>query len=160
MADLHCGRAADDIWPANYVVCRLVGDSRKLGGARLQKIVAEVLPVLKNALKSKDWNEEEYPYCSLGEILLAQDLGQYERADRLAAELIEEDDAVRELQVPSDWEGRFKFRWGSEFVLGLSCFDSLHPEWMKLIETLKNPNRNEEMQLVIDAFAAVRRWRE
>ena len=122
----------------------LVEDSREIGDKKLSRMVRDVLERLSKGLQAKRWMEEEWPFCTLGLMLLEQDRGHFDEADRLPCELIAQEGAVRSHPhscVPSD-----------EFLLGLTFHDILHYEWLTLIGTLKNPNESEEMQLVLDAF--------
>jgi len=38
------------------------------------------------------------------------------------------------------------------FLLGLTSYDQYHDDWVSLAQRLQNPNRDEAVQLVIDAL--------
>lgn len=144
----------DPVVIVNYVCCSLVTAARELQIIILTKILADVFPVLARELKDyrapSGWVVEEYPFCLLAGMMMAQDLRRFEQASDLAGQLIEAEGLMR---VESYFPGR-------EFLMGLTNYDSLHGEWLGLAKSLENSEGSEAVRLVIDALNGVERWRK
>jgi len=145
LALIHSGNDSELVRAANYVARDLIVDCDPMDSEHL-KLVRNVFPITRDVLAATN-HEEEYPYFTFGALVLAQMSNDYDDAARLAGELIADESAVRNNEV---------LNWGIEdprFLLGLTNYDQLHSDWKRFAADLSNPSGDENMQLVIDAFA-------
>ncbi len=160
---LFCGAVAakflltepglDPVVIVNYVCCSLVQSARSISDRGLTTILVEVFPALAKEMEDyrapSGWVVQEYPFCLLAGMLMAEDLQDYERSAKLAGRLVKAEEQVRE-------ESFFP---GHEFLLGLTNYDSLHREWLALADSLKNPENNAAVSSVKDLLGSVEKWR-
>ena len=161
---LFCGAVAakfllkepglDPVVIVNYVCCSLVQSARSMADPGLTSILLDVFPALAKEMEDyrapSGWVVQEYPFCLLAGMMMAQDLRRFEQASDLAGQLIEAEGLMR---VESYFPGR-------EFLMGLTNYDSLHGEWLGLAKSLENSEGSEAVRLVIDALNGVERWRK
>lgn len=161
---LFCGAVAakfllrepglDPVVIVNYVCCSLVMAARELKKRELTEILVDVFPVLAKEMEDyrapSGWVVQEYPFCLLAGILMAQDLKDFQVASELAGRLLVAEESVR----------RESFFPGHEFLMGLTNYDSLHQVWLALAESLKNSDKSEPMQQVIEELKSIEKWRE
>ncbi|MCH2062716.1 MAG: hypothetical protein MK194_03210 [Roseibacillus sp.] len=160
---LFCGAVAakfllkepglDPVVIVNYVCCSLVQCARAISDRGLTAILVDVFPALAKEMEDyrapSGWVVQEYPFCLLAGMLMAEDLQDYERSAKLAGCLVKAEEQVRE-------ESFFP---GHEFLLGLTNYDSLHWEWLALAESLENPEKNAAVNSVKDLLGGVEKWR-
>ena len=160
---LFCGAVAakfllvepglDTVVIVNYVCCSLVQSAREIESRELTEILLEVFSALAKEMEDyrapSGWVVQEYPFCLLSGMLMAEDLAERGRVADLAEELLRAEEQVRE-------ESFFP---GHEFLLGLTNYDSLHLEWLALARTLVNPEGNEKIRIVKSKLEKVERWR-
>lgn len=160
---LFCGAVAakfllkepglDPVVIVNYVCCSLVQSARSMADRGLTSILLDVFPALAKEMEDyrapSGWVVQEYPFCLLAGMLMAEDLQNYEWSAKLAARLVKAEEQVRE-------ESFFP---GQEFLLGLTNYDSLHREWLELAESLENPEKDETVDSVKALLGGVEKWR-
>ncbi len=160
---LFCGAVAanfllkepglDPVVIVNYVCCSLVQSARAMTDHGLTSILLDVFPALAKEMEDyrapSGWVVQEYPFCLLAGMLVAEDLEDYEWSAKLAVRLVKAEEQVRE-------ESFFP---GHEFLLGLTNYDSLHQEWLALSESLKNPEKDEAVDSVKARLGGVEKWR-
>ncbi len=150
---LHQEPGLDPVVIVNYVCCSLVKAGRALEQAPLTEMLLDVFPVLARAMEDyrapSGWVVQEYPFCLLAGMLMAEDLGESGKAGDLARQLLKAEEQVRE-------ESFFP---GHEFLLGLTNYDSLHGDWLELAESLENPDGHEALAKVKDLLQGVAKWR-
>ena len=92
--------------------------------------------------------EEDYPFFTFGSMILAQLDNDWNGSDNYASQLIEDENNVRKNELLN----YFHANTDSRFLLGLTCYDQLHKDWIDFARKLSNPNKNENTQLVIDSM--------
>lgn len=160
---LFCGAVAakfllvepglDTVVIVNYVCCSLVQSARAIGNRELTEILLDVFPALAKEMEDyrapSGWVVQEYPFCLLSGMLMAEDLENHEKAVDLAGQLLKAEDQVRE----------DSFFPGHEFLLGLTNYDSLHVDWLALAASLVNLENNEDITAVKSKLEEVEKWR-
>jgi len=160
---LFCGAVAakfliaepglDTVVIVNYVCCSLVQSARLIGSRALTEILVDVFPALAKEMEDyrtpSGWVVQEYPFCLLAGMLMAEDLEENDLVADLAGQLLKAEEQVRE-------ESFFP---GHEFLLGLTNYDSLHADWLELAESLVNPGGDETVQSVKVRLGGVEKWR-
>jgi len=151
---LHQEPGLDPVVIVNYVCCSLVRAARALRDPSLTGILLDVFPVLARAMEDyrapSGWVVQEYPFCFLGGMLMAEDLGESGKAEDLAGSLLKAEEQVRE-------ESFFP---GHEFLLGLTNYDSLHSDWLELAESLENQGDQEAVAEVKVRLQGIAKWRD
>lgn len=145
VALIHSGNESENVRPANYIARDLIVDCDPKEPEHL-KLVRNVFPITRDVFAATNF-EVEYPFFTFGALILAQISNDFDDAARFAAQLIEDEFAVR---------NNDSLNWGlgdSRFLLGLTNYDQLHSDWKRFAAALSNPLGDENMQLVIDAFA-------
>ena len=160
---LFCGAVAakflitepglDTVVIVNYVCCSLVQSARRIGSRALTEILVDVFPALAKEMEDyrtpSGWVVQEYPFCLLAGMLMAEDLEKDDLVADLAGQLLKAEEQVRE-------ESFFP---GHEFLLGLTNYDSLHADWLKLAESLENSGKDDTVQEVKGCLGGVEKWR-
>lgn len=160
---LFCGAVAakfllvepglDTVVIVNYVCCSLVQSARAIGNRELTEILLDVFPALAKEMEDyrapSGWVVQEYPFCLLSGMLMAEDLENHEKAVDLAGQLLKAEDQVRE----------DSFFPGHEFLLGLTNYDSLHVDWLALAASLVNLENDEDITAVKSKLEEVEKWR-
>ncbi len=160
---LFCGAVAakfllvepglDTVVIVNYVCCSLVQSARAIGNRELTEILLDVFPALAKEMEDyrapSGWVVQEYPFCLLSGMLMAEDLENHEKVVDLAGQLLKAEDQVRE----------DSFFPGHEFLLGLTNYDSLHVDWLALAASLVNPENEEDITAVKSKLEEVEKWR-
>ena len=160
---LFCGAVAakfllvepglDTVVIVNYVCCSLVQSARAIGNRELTEILLDVFPALAKEMEDyrapSGWVVQEYPFCLLSGMLMAEDLENHEKVVDLAGQLLKAEDQVRE----------DSFFPGHEFLLGLTNYDSLHVDWLALAASLVNLENNEDITAVKSKLEEVEKWR-
>jgi hypothetical protein len=160
---LFCGAVAakflitepglDTVVIVNYVCCSLVQSARLIGSRALTEILVDVFPALAKEMEDyrtpSGWVVQEYPFCLLAGMLMAEDLEKDDLVADLAGQLLKAEEQVRE-------ESFFP---GHEFLLGLTNYDSLHADWLKLAESLENSGKDDTVQEVKGCLGGVEKWR-
>lgn len=129
----------------NYLARDLIVDT-DIDNAEHFESVRNVFPVLRDTL-FKTNHDEQYPYFTFGSLILAQMAGDFVESETMAAQLIEDDAAVR---------NNDSINWiteDSRFLFGLTNYDQLHSDWFTWGLGLKNPNGDSNLALVIDAIS-------
>ncbi len=160
---LFCGAVAakfllvepglDTVVIVNYVCCSLVQSARAIGNRELTEILLDVFPALAKEMEDyrapSGWVVQEYPFCLLSGMLMAEDLENHEKVVDLAGQLLKAEEQVRE----------DSFFPGHEFLLGLTNYDSLHVDWLALAASLVNPENEEDITAVKSKLEEVEKWR-
>ena len=160
---LFCGAVAakfliaepglDTVVIVNYVCCSLVQSARLIGSRALTEILVDVFPALAKEMVEyrarRRWGVQEDPFCLLAGMLMAEDLEEDDLVADLAGQLLKAEEQVRE-------ESFFP---GHEFLLGLTNYDSLHADWLKLAESLENSGKDDTVQEVKGRLGGVEKWR-
>ena len=160
---LFCGAVAakfllvepglDTVVIVNYVCCSLVQSARAIGNRELTEILLDVFPALAKEMEDyrapSGWVVQEYPFCLLSGMLMAEDLENHEKVVDLAGQLLKAEDQVRE----------DSFFPGHEFLLGLTNYDSLHVDWLALAASLVNLENDEDITAVKSKLEEVEKWR-
>jgi len=144
IALVHAGNDCESVRPANYLARDLIVDCDPSDPEHLLRVRNVFLPT-RDVLA--DTNQEpEYPFFTFGALILAQLANDQEEAVRHAAQLVEDEAAVRTN------ESLVLFRDDSRFLLGLTNYDQLHGDWVRLASGLSNPLQDVNTQLIIDAM--------
>ena len=160
---LFCGAVAakfllvepglDTVVIVNYVCCSLVQSARAIGNRELTEILLDVFPALAKEMEDyrapSGWVVQEYPFCLLSGMMMAEDLENHEKVVDLAGQLLKAEEQVRE----------DSFFPGHEFLLGLTNYDSLHVDWLALAASLVNPENEEDITAVKSKLEEVEKWR-
>jgi hypothetical protein len=139
------GNDSESVRVANYLARDLIVDS-DIDDREHFNAVRNVFPVVRQALLQTNC-EEEWPFFTLGSLILAQMVGDVAEMRSLASQLIDDEAAVRKNE---------SLNWGiedSRFLFGLTNYDQLNSDWINLISTLTNPSNDAKVQFVMDAFA-------
>lgn len=151
---LHQEPGLDPVVIVNYVCCSLVKAARVLSDPVLTRILLDVFPVLAREMEDyrtpSGWVVQEYPFCFLAGLLMADDLEEVQKAEELAGRLLKTEEQVRE-------ESFFP---GHDFLLGLSNYDSLHGDWLELAESLTSRDGQESVAEVKKRLQEIARWRD
>jgi hypothetical protein len=143
----------DTVVIVNYVCCSLVQSARAIGNRELTEILLDVFPALAKEMEDyrapSGWVVQEYPFCLLSGMLMAEDLENHEKVVDLAGQLLKAEEQVRE----------DSFFPGHEFLLGLTNYDSLHVDWLALAASLVNPENEEDITAVKSKLEEVEKWR-
>lgn len=142
IALLHYGNCSDCVRPPNYIARDLLVDLdpfEPLYLEMLKRVFRSTREVLKKA-----GNEEEYPYFTLGLMILEQIDGNFDGAEKMAIQLIKDDHTVR------NDERVALYACSPTVVLGLSNYDQVQQDWVRLVGELQNPTNQMETQLIID----------
>lgn len=138
----------DILHPASYIAIKLIRDAKEVADGTITGLLGDVLSETGDMLKGLDWLEEEYPFFYAAEMVWAQRVCDYTRADAVARKLLAEEQRVR--QHEENYSGSPDYR----FLFGLTIFNQLEEEWELAFRELVNPNECEDTQLVIDALRA------
>ncbi len=126
---------------ANYLARELLIDfdlKDRAHLSRLRPVFESTRAVLKAAPDG-----EEYPFFTLGSMILAQKASDWSASEAAATQLIVD-----------EWAIRSDFEWWEDqrFLLGLTVFDQHHSDWLALALDLINPTGHEDTALVLDAL--------
>lgn len=147
------GNDSDCVHPVNYVAIRLIDDARDLGDPEIVSLVGEVLAEMAVELKAVTPPEDECPFLHAAEMVWAQRIGDYGRADSAAKTLLVEEERVwQRLEL---WQQHEEYEYHPEslrFLFGLTNYDTLNAQWNRVFAELTNPNDSEETQFIIDAL--------
>lgn len=142
---LMYGNDSESVRIPNYLARDLLVDT-SLEDREHFDAVRGVLPVVRQILLETNY-EEEYPFYSMGSLLMAYFAEDYSELPSLAKQVIEDDDVVRKKPLLK------RGVWDSRLLFGLTNHGQLNKDWMMLISKLTNPVNDENLQLVIEAFA-------
>lgn len=146
---LHFGNPSEQVRPANYLARDLIVDLEQTNAKTI--LLMRKLFSITRAQLILAGDENQYPFFTFGEMILAQVVKDYKVADSAASQLIEDEAIVRQ----SD-SMRYLVQ-NDNFLLGLTNYDQLHQDWLKFAYELVNPNKHEDTQLVIDALERIKR---
>ncbi|MEL6441126.1 MAG: hypothetical protein AAFQ80_17960 [Cyanobacteria bacterium J06621_8] len=143
---IHYGNILEGVRPANYLARDLIIDVEEsmIVDRQWLQLVRDVFLPTRDLLAASD--DADYPFFTLGEMILAQLANDYESAASLATQLIEEESRVRN-------DKGLIFAFKRSFLLDLTFFDQFHQDWIKFASRLKNPLKDENTQLIIETFA-------
>lgn len=141
---LHYGNQSEDVRSANYLARDFLIDLDRTNSHSFSLLRA-AFPVTRDLLAGVS-GENEYPFFTFGEMLMAQWAEDWDASERAATNLLSEETAVR-------FDEDYKHYVASDcFLLGLTNYDQLHDDWRTFAAKLKNPTGHEETQLVIEAI--------
>lgn len=147
IALLHYDNHSESVRPANYLARDLIIDLDPTDSEHLS-LLREVFPVTRTRLVEAG-DEPEFPFFTFGEMILAQIARDYGASDSAASRLVEDEATVR-----SDESLNYLVQ-DNRFLLGLTIYDQLHVDWLKLADELVNPNDHEDTNYVIDVLARI-----
>ena len=139
------GNDSESVRVANYLARDLIVDSH-FNDREHFDAVRNVFPLVREILVQTN-HEEEFPFFTLGSLILAHMAGDFDAMPPLASQLIDDDASVRNNE---------SLNWSiedSRFLFGLTNYDQLNRDWIKLTNTLTNPKNAPNVQLVIDSIA-------
>lgn len=142
---IESGNDTERVRVGNYLARDLIVDI-DIDDVKHFESVRLVFPVLRETLLKTN-NDKQYPYFTLGSLILAQMAGDIAESETLAAQLIEDDATVRKND---------SINWiiqDSRFLFGLTNYDQLNSDWITWVLELENPNGDSNLTLVIDAFS-------
>ncbi len=134
---LFCGAVAakfllaepglDTVVIVNYVCCSLVQSARLIGSDSLTEILVDVFPALAKEMEDyrapSGWVVQEYPFCLLAGMLMAEDLEENGRVAELAGQLLKAEEQVREESLgcavgegSPEWSGEVACRVTGEWL--------------------------------------------
>ena len=140
---IHFGNDSFKVRAANYLARDLIVDCDLNEPEHLALVRSVFLPT-RDVLAARA-HEDEYPFFTLGALILAQMSHDYEEAAKLATKLIADESAVRynEFDEPPE---------DPRFLFGLTNYDQLREDWNRLLAGLTNPTGSTDLQLVMDAL--------
>ena len=139
---LHFGNDSDCVRPPNYIARDLLVDLDRSDHTYLE-ILKEVFRVTRESLRETGI-ESEYPYFTLGSMILAQVNDDFTESENLANQLIEDESSVRS-------DDKLNWKVDNEtFLLGLSNYNQVENDWVRLVREIRNPSHHLETQLIID----------
>jgi len=143
---IDSGNEAESVRIPNYLARDLLIDTDIVERTHFDA-VRKILPVVRATLMTPEYEdeciEEEYPFFTFALMILAQMAGDQVELVRLAAQLIDDDASVRKDTSP----------WDSRLLLGLTNYNQLNSDWVRMASVLRNPTNDENLQLVIDALS-------
>jgi hypothetical protein len=146
IALVHAGNDCESVRGANYLARDLIVDCDPCDSEHLLR-VRNVFPPTRDILAATN-QEPEFPFFTFGALILAQMANDHEEAVRHAAKLVDEEAAVRTN------ESLVLFCDDSRFLLGLTNYNQLHADWIRIASGLSNPLQDMNTQLIIDAMTA------
>lgn len=141
---IHSGNDPECVRPVNYLARDLIVDCDLTDAAHF-RAVRRVFPTTRHFLM--DRGQCEAPFFTFGALILAQMAGDFEEAVRCAAQLLEDEVSVRD---QNDWCIE-----DSRFLLGLTAYDRLDDCWLRWGKSLSNPQQDDSLELVLNAFGAM-----
>jgi hypothetical protein len=144
IALVHAGNDCESVRVANYLTRDLIVDCDPCDSEHLLRVRNVFLPT-RDILAATN-QEPEYPFFTFGALILAQMANDHEEAVGHAAKLVDEEAAVRTN------ESLVLFREDSRFLLGLTNYNQLHADWIRLASRLSNPLQDMNTPLIIDAM--------
>lgn len=139
------GNDSECVRVANYLARDLIIDI-DINDREHFDAVRKVFPAVRDALIMSN-NENEYPFFTLGSLILAHQAGDFKPMPSLAKQLIDDEAAVRNKE---------ELKWSvvdSRFLFGLTVYDQLNREWVRLVSSITNPNNDNNIQWIIDRLA-------
>ncbi len=133
--------------PPNYLACQLLTDRIPENGEYMN-LLRTIFPVTSLFLKTDGEGKAEQPFFTLGEIILAQEAGDFAASGAAAARLI-----VEEEEVWMDAEVRLPCRHDGLFLFCLTHYSRSEQKWMGLISKLENPDNDPNLTQVRHLFA-------
>lgn len=143
IALLHFGNDSWGIRPSNYLARDLLIELDRSSKQQVS-ILREVVAATREVLLAD--GDPEYPFYTFSAMILAQIARDWRSAEAAATQLISDESAVRKNDP---------FVKDDRFLLGLSVFDQLNNEWIAFAQGLKNPNKHDDTQLVIEALKTI-----
>ena len=138
------GIDGESVRPANYLARDLMVDL-DVDSDQYVIHVTRALSATRNILIS-DGHEEDYPFFTLALLILAQRREDWSESERLAIQLIEDENRVR-----NDDNLNYCIE-NDSFLLGITIYDQVHKDWVVLAKELSNPTNHMDTQLVIDSL--------
>ena len=139
------GNDTESVRPANYLARDLIVDTH-VDDREHFNAVRNVFPLVRDVLIGTN-QEEGYPFFTFGSLILAHMAGEYDQMQSLASQLVEDDAAVRNNE---------SLNWSvidSRFLFGLTVYDQLNRDWIRVAKSLTNPADDLDIQLVIDSLS-------
>ena len=144
VALLHQGNDSESVRVANYLARDLIIDLDATD-KRHHSILSEVAVTTRHVLSTSNL-DEGYPYFTLASMILAQKAENWAASESHATQLIKDECAVRENEA-LNWMIQ-----DDRFLRGLSNYNQVQEDWTAFAQQLKNPNKHEDSQLVIEAL--------
>lgn len=144
LALLHHGQCSEVVRPANYLARDLLIDLDPSCERHLSLVRSAVEATRK--LLSTTNLDEGYPFFTLATMILAQKASDWKASEAAATRLIADEAAVRKSDSLS------YLAHDDQFLFGLSVYNQVHSDWLAMACVLKNPNRHEDSQLVIESL--------
>jgi len=139
------GNDSDSVRVANYLARDLIVDSH-INDREHFDAVRNVFPLVRETLIQTNY-EEEYPFFTLGSLILAHMAADFDAMPPIASQLIDDEASVRNNE---------SLNWSVEnprFLFDLTNYDQLNRDWVNLTKTLTNPTDDTNVQLVMDTIA-------
>jgi hypothetical protein len=136
---------SDAVKGAHYIAINLLTDAKHVDDREITRLLCDVFSETATALREEEWPERDYPFFYAAEMVWAQRVRNWARADAVAQVLIREEQRVRRCWSYLD---------DPRFLWGLDSLNQLEDRWRLAFQELTNPNDCEETQLVIDALRA------
>lgn len=137
----------DEFIILNYLALNLIRDLIP-GDRSYLRMVRKAAAALSSVLKDCP-DSSGYPFLLLAEIILAQKDQDFIFADQTGGTLLEAESNRRRRNAGVD---------DNSFLLGATCYVSLHREWLEACRELINPNSNAYMELLIGLLDELRVW--
>ncbi|MGH1470705.1 MAG: hypothetical protein ACRBCS_05890 [Cellvibrionaceae bacterium] len=145
VALIALGNDSESVRVANYLARDLIIDSH-LNDREHFAAVRNVFPQVRETLIQTNY-EEEYPFFTLRSLILAHMAGDFDAMPLLASRLIDDEASVRNNESLNGSVA------DQRFLFGLTNYDQLNRDWVKLTKTLTNPTDDPDVKLVIDTIA-------
>lgn len=141
---VHSGNDCEEVRPGNFLAYDLVSQCR-IPGDPFFRLVREVLPVTRHHLSETDF-DTDFPFFTLGSMVLAHMVDDHAEVARLAPQLIEDESRVRR-ELPAGM--------GPRFLLDTTGYQLRNNQWLALAQGLTNPRGDADLQLLIETFASL-----
>jgi len=139
---LHQSNCSDDVRCLNYLARDLIIDIDDQDPAHFD-LVRNVFPPTRSLLVASNC-EEEYPFFTLGILILAQRTKDWQAAEDAAAQLI--NDEVNVCQNESlNWAVQ-----DQRFLLGLTNNNLLNADWIQLTRQIQNPGNDPNIAFLME----------
>lgn len=141
---VHQACEAENVRPAVYLARDLLIDQIDIVPSAVYDLstLRSVFQDTRSLLRLN--RESEFPFFTLGSLILAQLDGDWAASELFAEQLLADESEVR---------GQLEWLASSdEFLLGLTVYDQLHDDWRRMMAGLQNPTQDETTALLIQAF--------
>lgn len=142
---VHRGHDVDSVRPANYLARDLVIDQFDFYGSIQKRTFGTLREAIQDTrVLLRSVGDAQFPYFTLGAMILAQLEGDWTAAEQAASQLIADEQEARSFQL---------YSIPTDFLFGLTVYDQLNHDWRRMIAGLRNPNHHGDTAAIIEALS-------